>query len=228
MRLIKLTLLAATAAVAATAFIGASSASAVVHPWWAICFENSLLGCANRPKHPLLGRIVPVVGRGRFVSNFEIECEKGSGKSNEIESQQKGSAFTGTLEELNFVGCEGGCKKVKVITPQAVELNMETEGLETYRLKSNNAKVEFFECTFGVKCKFEGNLNLKVQMDSEGYFVDPEGTKFTLIEGSKLLCGATGSWESGRTRIGWQLDDALHTVHFPVWIPLVQELVLVN
>jgi hypothetical protein len=226
MKLIKLTLLAAIAAVSATAFIGASTASAL-HPWYHICAENTLLGCAKRVKHPLLGRIVPVVGPGLFKAGFEIKCTKGAGKSNLVSSQQE-NAFKATLEELNFSECSGGCTKVKVITPQAVELNMATDGGSDYRLKSNNAKVEFFECTFGVKCKFEGNLNLAVGMDAEGYFADPAGTAFSLIEGSAFLCGSTGKWESGRTRIGWQLDDVAGTVHFPVWIPLVAELVEVT
>ena len=71
--------------------------------------------------------------------------------------------------------------------------------------------VKFSECTFGVTCEFEGTPHLKVQMDEEGAYTDPEGTAFTRIEGSALLCGSTGKWEEGRTRFDWVLDDG--TVH---------------
>jgi hypothetical protein len=224
MKLIKLTMLAAVAAVAAMAFIGASTASAVTHPWLAVCLKAELLLCktANLAKHPLLGRVIALVGPGLFKAGFEIKCNKGEGKSTEIESQQTGG-FKGTLEALNFSECTGGCTKVKVITPQAVEVSMESEGTETWRLKSANAKVEFFECLFGVKCKFEGTINRPVEMDAEGVYVDPGGTEFKRIEGPEF-CGATGKWESGRTRLDWLLDDLKNSIHKNVWMSLLEKL----
>jgi hypothetical protein len=224
MKLIKLTLLAATAAVVAMAFIGGSAASAASkHPWIAICFEQKLLQCASRPKHPLLGKLRLLISISLFKAGFSIECQSGEGETNEVESQQPSESFKTTLETVTAKECSGGCKAVKVITPQLAEGTMESEAEESWRLKSNNAKVEFSECSFGVKCKFEGNLNFKIGMDSEGDFADPEGTSFKLIEGSKLLCGETGKWESGRIRFDWVLDGGV--VHKNVWLSLVAELV---
>jgi hypothetical protein len=236
MKLIKLTMLAAIAAVAAMAFIGASTASA--DPFSGVCFVNptnlpARLGCVSRPKHPLLGRMLTLVGPGAFKAGFEIKCNKGMGISNEVQSQQEG-AFKATLEELNFEECSGGCKAVKVITPQPVEAVMESAEA-AFRLKSANAKVEFFECTFGVKCKFEGTLDLPIHMDSEakegepeGDYVDPEGTEFKRIEGPEF-CGTIGKWESGRTRLDWLLDNApTDTIHQHVRIVLLAELVITS
>jgi hypothetical protein len=216
MRLIKMALLAATAAVVAMAFIGASTASAT-KPWRGICLKNTPLNCAKADlaKHPLLGLLLASAGKGFFLSNFKIECESGEGKSNALESQNE-AAVEGELESLTFAGCSGGCKQVKVITPVALTLDMTTdEG--GWNLSTENAEVEFFECTFGVKCKFGGSLTLNVNTDAEGSYSDPEGKEFKLLEGSKLLCGGTGKWEEGRTRYLWTLDDGEDEEGNPVW-----------
>jgi hypothetical protein len=210
MKFIKMALLAATAAVAAMAFIGASSASATP-TWMTFCKTPELLNCAtaNRVTHPLLGKIRALAGKGFFLSAFKIECASGEGESNSIESQQNG-AIKGSLQTLTFKECTGGCTTVTVRTPQAVELNMENE-TAGWRLKANNGKVLFSGCTFGVECEFEGNLNFEVQMDATGAFVEPKGTSFNLIKGSAFLCGSTGKWETGQTRFDWVLDGG--TVH---------------
>jgi hypothetical protein len=228
MKLVKLTMLAATAAVAVMAFIDVSTAFATP-PWIAVCLKQELLSCAkgNLVKHPLLGRIAVTAGVNTFASNFKIECTKASGESSLVESQQNGNAKR-VYETLGIVECTGGCKKVQVFIPQTVELNMETEATESWRAKSNNLKVKFSECTFGVECKFEANLNLRIQMNEEGAFTEPEGTIFKLIEGSKFLCGETGKWETGRTKYSWVLDDAAKTTFKSIWPSLIgKELIVV-
>jgi hypothetical protein len=229
MKLIKMALLAATAAVAATALIGASTASAT-GPWIAICKKAELLNCtaANRVKHPLLGRIRGLLGETSFLSNFKITCTSGLGESNLIESQQSGSA-KGTYEVLgNLTGCAGGCMTVGVRTPQSVELNMEAEATESWRAKSSNLKVLFSKCTFGVECEFESNLNVKVQMDGTGAFTEPEGAVFALIKGSAFLCGSAGKWETGRMRFDWVLDDASGTTHQNVTPSLIGKSLIIT
>jgi hypothetical protein len=207
MRLIKMALLAATAAVVAMAFIGASTASANPSTIGA-CKTVTLLNCGSLVAVEN-GKIRALAGKGYFLSNFKIECESGEGESNSIESQQE-TNFSGTLESLTFTGCSGGCNTVTVRTPQAVEINM-TEAEGDWRLKAANAKVLFSGCIFGVECEFEGTLNLPIQMDETGAYTDPEGTAFTRIKGSGLLCGNTGKWEEGRTRFDWVLAGG--TVH---------------
>ena len=223
MKLIKLTLLAATAAVAAMSFIGASSALATP-PWIALCDAPQLLNCEVKHliKHPLLGRVLLLAGPGKFNAGFvNVECTSGAGKTNEVESQQE-TNFKATLESLTFAGCKG-CTGVAVTTPQATVLNMETPETESWRLKAENSKVKFSGCPFGVSCTYKGNLNFKVQMDEEGAFADPEGAEFTLAEGGGL-CAAKGKWETGRTRVDWELNDVKRSIHKKIWPSLIAKL----
>lgn len=228
MRPVKLTLLVATAAVAAMAFVNASSALAA-HSWIALCDAQQLLLCeqSHLIKHPLLGRAILLVGPGKFNAGFvNVECTSGKGETNQVESQQEVN-FKATLESLAFAGCKG-CTGVAVTTPQAVVLNMESEAVEeSWRLTAEKAKVKFSGCPFGVSCTYSGNLNFKVQMDAEGAFADPEGKEFTLSEGGGL-CAAKGKWESGRTRVDWQLDDAKLSIHKNIWPSLIEKLTLAN
>jgi hypothetical protein len=230
MKLVKLTMLAATAAIAATAFIGASSASAVVHPWYVICKPGGpslLLNCPNRVTHPLLGRLIPLAGPGKFNAGFvTVECESGEGNSNQIEAQQNGS-FKGTLEKLTFAGCKG-CTGVKV-EPVAVEVAMATE-TGPFELKANGAKTQFTGCPFGTTCTYEGNLNLEVQMNEAEteQWVEPKGATFTRIAPSGGLCAEKGKWETAKTLFDWELDNAAFpngTRHKDVGISLQKELI---
>jgi hypothetical protein len=163
------------------------------------------------------------VGKGFFASAFKIECASGSGETNLVESQQSGS-FTASLEKLSFSSCSGGCTVVKVTTPQEVLLGMETDEGDDWRLKASNVKVAFSGCAFGVECEYEATLSLKAQMDAEGAFADPEGASFKLIRGSKILCGESGKWETGRTRLSWKLDDEAGTTHKVVYPSLLEGL----
>jgi hypothetical protein len=224
MKLLKLTMLAATAAVAASAFIGASSASAA-HPVLALCDAPQLLLCeaSHLIAHPLEGRYLLLIGAGAFSAGFvTIKCTGGHGESNTRPSQETGG-LKATLEKLTFNECTG-CTNVAVKTPQAAEVSMESEGTETWRLKSTGAKVTFSGCPFGTTCEYEGNLNLKVQMDEEGAFADPENTKFKKVGGGGL-CSAEGTWESGRSRVDWKLDNAEGTIHKNI-TPTLQETLL--
>jgi len=233
MKLVKLTMLAATAAVVAMAFIGASSASATP-PWISICkgAKVELLNCANRVTHPLLGRLIALVGKGSFKAGFvNIECEKGEGWSNQIEAQQS-EKFLGTLEALHFTGCKG-CEEVEVITPQNVVLKMTTEtGGWVLETETTTAKVKFKKCILSQECTYEGNLSLPVQMEetvegkvieTEAYVV-PGGAAFKRVAPSTSLCAETGKWESGKTTFDWELNDKafpLGTRHKNVFISLI-------
>jgi hypothetical protein len=225
MKLVKLTLLAATAAIAAMAFIGASSASATP-PWIAICGKLQLLNCENQwlVKHPLLGRLIALAKPGKFNAGFvTVECASGEGNSTQekekaesgIESEQnkgeKGGEFEGTLEKLTFAGCKG-CTGVAVKTPQLVKLNMETE-TGGWRLKANGAKVKFTGCPLSQSCTYEGNLNLPIEdhiskEPPEDAVANPNGAEFKKVAAeSTSLCAEAGKWETGLTLFDWELDD---------------------
>ena len=92
MKLVKLTMLAATAAFASMAFIGASSASAT-HTVIQLCKEQELVLClaGNLITHPLKGKILALAKKGTFKALFTITCPSGHGESTEL-------LFTGTEE----------------------------------------------------------------------------------------------------------------------------------
>jgi hypothetical protein len=237
MKLLKLTMLAATAAVAASAFIGASSASAVSHKWIALCNAQTLNLCptANLIKHELLGKALLLQPKpGEFNAGFvTVKCPEGHGETNAIQSQQEQSventatvpttAFLAKLEFLKFTGCTG-CTGVAV-APAEIHLWMKTGLADDWRLTALNAKVTFSGCPFGVSCTYKGNLEFIVQMDAEGAFGDPEGKEFELSEGG-FGCAAVGKWTTGRTRIDWKLDDANGTIHTKIWPTLLENLTL--
>jgi hypothetical protein len=204
MKLVKLTMSAAAAMV----FIGASSVSATP-TWIGLCKTATLLNCAkaNLVKHPLLGRLIPLVGPGKFNAGFvTIECEGGTGNSNQIEAQQN-KEFTGTIESLTFASCKG-CTAVAVVTPQAVLLKMNSEAGE-WRLQANNAKVKFTGCPLGQFCTYEAVLDLEVQMNATDALVEPKGFEFKRVTAeSTALCSEKGKWETGTTLFDWELDDA--------------------
>jgi hypothetical protein len=250
MKLVKLTMLAATAAVAASAFIGASSASAVTHPWIQLCDIQTLLLCPTEHliKHPLLGRFLLLTGPGAFEAGFvTVKCASGMGDTNEVESAQiqspettatvpgekvGESAFLSKLETLTFKECSG-CTGVAV-EPTLTHLWMEgpeTAEKNTWWLTALNAKVKFTGCPLSQTCIYEGTLKFKVQMDEEGAFADPEGQEFKRGAGSTSLCAEKGKWASGRTRVDWRLDDkivqndgTLGSIHRHIWPTLLAEL----
>jgi hypothetical protein len=238
MKLLKLTMLAATAAVAASAFIGASSASAVTtHRWIALCDAQQLLLCETNHliKHPLLGRLLLLKGAGEFNAGFvTIKCTSGHGETNAVESQQEqepgnsntlpNKAFLANLQFLTLTGCTG-CTTIATTTPQTMHLWMQTELGEDWRFTLNGYTLKFSGCPFGVSCTYKGNLVFNVKMDAEGAFFDPEGKELSLSEGSGL-CASTGKWTSGRTRLDWKLDDANSSIHTHVWPTLLENLTL--
>jgi len=224
MKLVKLTMLAVTAALAASASIGAPSASAITHKWGALCDAQQLLLCeaSHLIKHPLLGKVRLLMGEAAFNAGFvTIKCSSGEGETNAVESQQL-EAFGSTLESLTFAGCSG-CTGIAVTVPQVIKLTMETEGGEAWALKAEGSKVKFSGCPFGTTCTYQGNLNFKVQMDAEGSFSDPEGKELSLVEGGGL-CAAASKWQSGRTRVDWKLDDAKGSIHTKIWPTLLEAL----
>jgi hypothetical protein len=204
MKSLKLAILTATAAIAAMA-LGTPSASATP-PWRGVCLKAELLNCKNLVKHPLLGRIISLVGPGKMNAGFvTVECEKGEGWSNLIESEANGESKT-TLESLTFSGCKG-CTGNTVTTPQTVTSTMETE-TGGWRSKTENAKVKLTGCPFGTTCIYEGNLNLEIQMSETGAFVEPKGATLKKVAGSGGLCAETSKLETGTTTFDWELDDA--------------------
>lgn len=224
MKIVRLTALTTTAAVAAMAFVGASSASAVTHPWYASCRQPELVLCAtaNLVKHPLLGRrVIRPLAPIAFSGVLSEKCTEGNGKSSEFESQSE-KPFEWKLEELIFSGCEP-CTKAEAVKGVSVTEGMETDGGSDWTFKANNFALKFIGCPFGVSCKFEANLNLGIQMNEAESFFEPKGVEFKLTEGSAAFCGSTMKWTSGKTTFFRLLDDVGDTLH-RIWPTLLANL----
>jgi hypothetical protein len=216
MKLVKLITLAAIAAAVVMAFIGASTASATP-TWIAVCLKLELLNCAkaNLVKHPLLGRLIALVGPGKFNAGFvKVECSNGEGNSevtgvgkSEIQSQQE-KEFTGKLEKLTFAGCKG-CTSVAVKTPQVVTLKMSAD-TEGWLLEANGSKVKFTGCPLSQVCTYETNLILAVEDNEKtDVIANPNGFEFQKVAlESTALCAEKGKWETGATLFDWELDNA--------------------
>jgi len=225
MKLIKMVLLAAIAAVAAMVLISASTALATP-PWIAVCLKAELLNCKKESlaKHPLLGRLVLTQSKGFFIfSDKKIECPKAAGETNLVESQRE-EGFKFTLERLTFTECPG-CMIVEFTAGQPMSIGMESAAGEDWYLQIEKATIKFTGCFgMGVNCKFEGNLKLKIQMDESGSYFEPEpkekGVEFKRTEGLALFCKETLKWTEGKTTLKWLLDDEKDTVH-NIWPSLI-------
>jgi hypothetical protein len=225
--------LAVIAAFAAMGLIGASSASATTtHKVIQLCKAQELLLCAagNLIKHPLKGRLLlTLAGGAEFNSVFTVKCPTGSGSSAEFEGFGNDKIDT-KLEKLVFSNCEGGCAEVFFKESQPETLGMSTELGEDWFLAMTPALVTFSKCTFGVTCAYEGNLKLNVKMNAAESFFEPEGATLKLHVGSQLLCGSTLTWNKGKTKLSWRLDDGVKqadgTLGTPdaVWPTLLEKL----
>ena len=205
------------------------------HPVTQLCKAQELLLCAeaNLIQHPLKGRILALAGKGTFKALFTITCANGMGDSSEFEGFGENEVKL-ELAELTFTGCEGGCRVFEVTKNQAGTLSMSTEGeAGEWFLSFPTFKMKFSSCTGGATCTYEGNTQLKVQMDAEGSFFNAATDKpaFKLVEGSKIFCGESGTWNEGSTRLDWRLDDGvkeadgtLGTIHKTVYLTLLEKL----
>jgi len=236
MKLLKLTMLAATAALAASAFIGASSASALTtHPVIQLCDVPQLVLCEE--KHLLTppsalenSKLVLLVGEGEFNAGFvTVKCTSGEGESQSVEKEAgMGNKFKTTLEKLTFTGCSG-CTGVAVKVPQEATLSMGSELGEDWTISAPGSKVKFTGCALSQSCTYEGNLTFLVKMDEVSAYADPESKEFKKVASeSTSLCAETGKWTKGRTRVDLRLDDAKKSIHINVTPTLLEVLDLVT
>jgi hypothetical protein len=190
---------AAFAAMVVTAFIGATAATAApgdidlclyTSGTPALTEEGCLsvkgtIDTKSSPKVTFTAKATNPILKG----TLEEKCNESN-----TTTETKGDGTNGFLvTALSFTGSCTPCTKVKTFAPYSGEIIMEGE---TYFLKSTGgAKLE--GCPFGVNCKF-GSKNITLKLV---YGVAHLGNEFraeeeplTLEEGSKLLCGANGTW----------------------------------
>jgi hypothetical protein len=202
MRLIKMFSLAALTAVVGMAFIGASSALAVLDPETVICKSNVEL-CPE-------AEILP---KGAVITAVALEGEKAPILLGQINEKCKKSTIKVEISSTGGMGqplkgkepTGGGgltfseCSPCSTVTASAGEGTLEMTGANLWSLNTSGS-TKFSNCTFGVSCAFSGSaVSLTAQNDAAagGLLVLAEKAgPFKLTEGSKLLCGETGTWDA--------------------------------
>jgi hypothetical protein len=205
-RLNKMLGLAAVAATAAMAFIGASTASAGIHEAIGFCLKNEPLLCAsaNLVTQPVGGGVI-----------FLAESKKAELKNNGLFSTPEvchstvgvltnelmNNPIVGNVTSLIFDECTGPCKKAKSSasesTPFKGTLSMATVGGSEWTLKAEEGSALLSECTFGVECEYgvpATGATLVGTNSAEGGVVKANGVALTLKKGSEFTCGSSGTW----------------------------------
>lgn len=199
MRLIKLLGLAAIMAMAAAAFIGTSSASALHRyvlcktPAWFLCPAGNLVALLGRYLYPLRG-VMKFKG-GMFTE----ECTSGmiEGEETEEELSTEGG-LEDTWESFTASSCKP-CTSVKANTPVKTQVDMLSEEEEepNWLMSISNFSVTFEGCPLGVKCKFgSSKIEPTIEMSKEEQKFNTNGAVLTLQEGSTMTCGSSVEWNA--------------------------------
>lgn len=204
MRLIKLFGLAAITAVVGMAFMGVSSAMAEeLDPLTVICKSDVLL-CPQAEILPAGSIITAVALEGEnapvLLGAINEKCEKSTIKTELVTADGqplKGKEPAGG--GLSFTECKP-CTKVTASAPEgSLEMAGEPEPGDHHWTLTSSGSTLFEGCPFGVKCKFEGTVELLAHNDLAlgGLLVLAEEEELKLAAGfSKLLCGESGKWDA--------------------------------
>jgi hypothetical protein len=198
MRYVKALGLAAIAAAAIMAFVGASSASAAIDICLGFTSNVSALTAAECTAHG--GTIHTESKKVLFHAHATKPELKGSLSQVCDESlthvTTKGDGTAGlTIDSLSFTGNCKPCTEVETFAPYSGTLIMEGEN---YFLKSTgSAKLK--NC-FGVSCKFANpagkEITLKLTLGTNHMFnvFKAEAEELVLVEGNSFICGSKGTW----------------------------------
>jgi hypothetical protein len=225
MRLIKMLGLAAFSALAAMAFLGAGTASAVVHSQYGLCKAEKLVLCTAANLIPVgSGTLLGTATNPTLEGTLTETCEKGTVKGK----------ITGVLDEVGQLKGEipkesvtfTGCKPCTVVTvenlPYAAELKMLTNGGELLTwpwelIVKGKIKATLDKCIFGAgSCIFEaaeikGSIT-HTATGSTATILEP----LTWVGGSlgEGFCGKTGLWNA-KYALKWLLTAGGEDLVFP-------------
>jgi hypothetical protein len=194
MRHLKTLGLVAVAALAAMAFVGATSASAD-----SICTTNA--GHPNSCPVTYTGNVLGTSGSAVLLNGSKEQIEKctgtvlGLGSTYENEGAHIG--FKMLLEPLLFTNCEGICTKATghVGSWMLVEALTLDAWVTADGALAPGAELE--GCFFGVKCNYE-LTNAKQLLSISGNTITASQVPLTRTSGSSL-CPATGFWDATYT-----------------------------
>ncbi len=188
MKLVKMFCLTAVAAVAAMAFIGASSASAT-----ALCLNNEEPCAAGNVKLFLLALSAKSAANGFLGGLFTQECHV----------EIHGHILSNTTHEpatIHTAWLLGSCSPCSTVTVTAVGTVTATGGGNG--VIKGSGKALFKGCPLGAECEFEGaGVELTALGSATNATVDAN-VKLKLVKGSAFLCGSEGTYHATFTGVG--------------------------
>lgn len=229
MRLIKMLGLSAVAALAAMAFIGASSASAIPIDicLWNLPGEPKALTKAECDK--VGGTIHSGKEKVKFMSHavnptltgtVEEICEKSDATGYVVAGAESGEAESVVVESLTF---EGNCKPCKKVVsnglPYKGKFVMNAGG--GYEAVSSGEATLSEGCPFGVECKF-GSKNVTLELVENAKMDSHELVANDTLErtGGSFLCGSGGTWSAKYVTTLLPLGEQGELTHwFPFLLP---------
>jgi hypothetical protein len=221
-------------AVAAMAFVGAGTASAVDHLGYCAASET-LCAAQNLYVTPAGGRILALA----LSTNAELKnnaffktAEKCAMSTSETETlDEKANPLKGSVVGLSFTECTGPCKKVESKgLPWEGQIEM-TEEMGDWVLKTSKGGALLSECTFGTKCEY--GVPVSNPVDLLGSNTSEEGAQFKAEEeeleyksgSGSGICGSTGTWTATYTatqlhlRNAFNVDVGLHSPWYNTLLP---------
>ena len=206
MRLMKMFGLASLAAIAAMAFLGASSASAEFKKLTLCKVQQKLCKAENLwgANQEVVAKATNPVLKAAITQKCNESNTKGVGKQGSADADSTPSEIT----TLSFTGSCTPCSTVTTLgLPYSAELAM--EGENDYLISSGEATLS--GCPFGVTCTF-GNSGVKldtVEGTSPKVVANEEVLVFKKGTG-EFFCGSKGTWTA---------DYAVSTPS-PLWVSL--------
>lgn len=246
MKLIKMLSLAMAAAAIVMAFVGATSAMAAEeHELIGLCLKAELLLCEKASRITAEGLefgllLGTQIGTGTLEGTLAEKCKEsmstgkiGAAPGNMGKNASGENILKGEIIELTFAGCEP-CKKITTTPPFTGNIGMtgtsatkEPTFLNGTWYLEGGGNASFAECPLGVKCKFGAEKLTPaptIEMTETEAILNTNKAKLNLEEGSKLICGETGTWNS-KYGLRWDLfKDKAHKELIkadPIWPTLV-------
>jgi len=218
LRLLKILGPALIAAIAAMAFVGASSASAA-HTIGFCLANEALCSKANgiEGKVTVLAHSPKAVLKNNGFFSTPEECLS----TTTVEAESMKSPMPGSVTALAFTSCSGPCSKAESKgLPWTGEVTMESLEGGDYKQTTKEGKALLSGCTFGAQCEYGVPAGGSVSLLGEGMTVKAVNVKLQYKGGSgEFVCGSEGTWNAE------YLITACHaagTTHEPCYLSLLE------
>jgi hypothetical protein len=172
------------AVIAATAFVGAGSASANIKELTLCKANEKLCKKANIAKE-----VHAIAKNARLLGTLDQECGTSLVIAKEL-GLATATRITATVTELTFLDCEP-CTEITTAPPYAATV-------ENMTMTSGGGAI-LEGCPFGIDCEFgSSSIALDIELNANGSIagVNADKEPLSLKSGSKFFCGSTGEWDA--------------------------------